>query len=203
MHLHIIDSHLKPAYLKSYASGKIFFETGTYRGDTVKIVSDTGLFEHIYSVELNKELANAAKEMFKSNDKITIIDGDSTEILMNFLSGHYMMNGEEQTNYDPKKYAITFWLDAHASGPLPGSKRHGPCPLYDELDMIAGHGIPGKEEHTIFIDDRRLFGTSEWGYVKEQDVISKLLEINPKYNIFHLDGHIKDDVLCATLKQKI
>jgi hypothetical protein len=90
-------------------------------------------------------------------------------------------------------------LDAHASGPLAGGKSGG-SPVIDELKIIKScHRFVGCKD-TIFIDDRRLFGSAEWSYVKEEDAIALLIEINPNYNIYYLDGHTKEDVICATLK---
>jgi hypothetical protein len=182
MELRIINSHLTMDYLKKYANGDIFVETGTYLGDTVHLALDFG-FKKIHTIELNEELWKRAGEEFKDKDVMVWL-GDSVESL------------EDIHKRLPTDEPVTYWLDAHASGPLPGGKSGG-SPVLDELRIIKKHG---NKNSTIFIDDRRLFGSAEWSYVKEEDAMALLKEINPEYNIYHLDGHIENDVICATIK---
>ena len=181
MKIRVIDSHLNEEYLEKYGNGKIFIETGTYLGDTVHLALQSG-YEKIHSIELNSDLFYNAVTAFSENPNVRIWFGDSVDCLSEIL---------EQIN-EP----ATFWLDAHASGPLPGGKSGG-SPVLDELRIIANHPI---KEHTIFIDDRRLFGGAEWSFVTEDSAIQLIKEINPSYNIYHLDGHTPEDVLCATIR---
>lgn len=179
--LRVIQSHLSSDYLKMYSNGKTFIETGTYLGDTIWLALDAG-FETIHSVELDDRLFINAKKLFDHKKQVMIWNGDSVDCLRQILG---MVDGP-----------ATFWLDAHASGPLKGG-RTGGSPVLDELKIIQEHPC---KEHSIFIDDRRLFGSEEWSGVKEEDAIKILKEINPSYNILFLDGHIEKDVLCATIK---
>lgn len=178
-------SHLKERYLMEYAAGPIFFETGTYKGQTVELVRRSKRhFRKIISVELNKELYEKATAYFTPLDpRITIIQGDSVDVTASVCQEH----GIEEP--------MTFWLDAHASGPLPGGKT-GPCPLLQELEAIY---MTGRKDHTIFIDDRRLLGTAEWGGVSEDEIMQILQKINPDYNIIHLNGETENDIICATV----
>lgn len=175
-------SHLNLDYLSRYGNGKVFIETGTYMGDTVKLALNAG-YEKIHSIELDPELYDRAFDMFKHNDHISIWFGDSIDCLKNIL----------ESLDEP----ATFWLDAHASGDLVGGKSGG-SPVVDELKLIKNHG---KNYHTIFIDDKRLFGSAEWSFVKEDDAMNLLKEINPEYNIYYLDGHIPCDVICASVRK--
>lgn len=174
-------SHLTLEYLSKYGNGKIFVETGTYMGDTVKLALNAG-FEFIHSVELDNDLYDRAYEMFKDEDRAKIWYGDSIDCLKEII----------------KKFdePATFWLDAHASGDLVGGKSGG-SPIVDELEIIKSHG---RKDHTIFIDDKRLFGSAEWSHVKEEDAMKIIREINPDYNIYYLDGHVRGDVICASVK---
>jgi hypothetical protein len=172
-------SHLTLDYLKTYASGDIFVETGTYLGDTVKLALEHG-FKKIHSIELNKKLYDDAVEMFKNEPTVKIWLGDSTEILPIII--------DEIGNN-----RATFWLDAHASGPLVGGKSGG-SPVVDELNII---GKSMCKEHTIFVDDKRLFGSAEWSYVSFDDAIKALGNINENYKIKLLDGHMPEDVICV------
>lgn len=195
-------SHLKLEYLKQYAVGNVFIETGTYMGDTVRIAQDYG-FDEIHSIELDTVLYNEAVKKFIDDKRVSIWHGDSADLVNTIISERAI----KLNRNDP----ITFWLDAHASGPLPGGK-NGPSPLIEELQSIVNlnrtivfdsvTGISIKEgtdfqTHTIFIDDRRLLGTAEWGGVNEAEVIDMLFKINPKYTIIHLDGHQESDIICA------
>lgn len=174
-------SHLTEEYLQRYGNGDIFVETGTYMGETVKLALGAG-YNRIYSCELNEPLYNDCVKMFRDNPNVTILLGDSIDCLEDILS---RITGP-----------ATFWLDAHASGPLVGGKSGG-SPVVDELKLIAKHDC---KEHTIFIDDRRLFGSAEWSFVREEDAIAVLQSINPNYNIHFLDAHVPTDVICASVK---
>ena len=181
MHLRIIESHLSLDYLNRYAVGDTFIETGTYRGDTVWLALECPRFKNVWSTELNKELYDIACETFKHKEQVHIWNADSVDALREIL-------------FEIVPGTCTFWLDAHASGPLPGGKSGG-TPVLDELRLIRDTGI---KDHTIFIDDRRLFGSAEWSYVTEAQALEVLKEINPDYRILHLDGFIEKDILCAT-----
>ena len=184
--LNIIDtekpsSHLNLDYLHQYGNGDTFIETGTYYGDTVQLALNAG-FNKIHSVELDTVLFDKAVKRFANNDNVRIWYGDSVDSLKDILA---LVNGP-----------ATFWLDAHASGELVGGKSGG-SPVVDELTIIQAHSC---NEHTIFIDDRRLFGSAEWSFVKEEDAMELLRKINPNYKILYLDGHVPGDVICATVK---
>lgn len=173
--------HLTKENLEKYGSGDTFIETGTYIGETVDMVLTTD-FQKIYTIELNEGLYNDAVKKYENESRVTCFQGDSIDCL--------------KTIVDNLDGPATFWLDAHASGPLPGGKSGG-SPVLDELDIIGNSTC---KEHTIIIDDCRLFGSAEWSFVKKEDAVKKILEINPKYNILFLDGHERNDVLWATVK---
>ncbi|NDB61554.1 hypothetical protein EB001_24405 [bacterium] len=173
--------HISKENLEKYGVGDTFIETGTYIGETVDHILTTD-FKNIHTIELNDQLYKDAVEKYKDEPRVTCWQGDSVDCL--------------KTVVDNLDGPATFWLDAHASGPLQGGKSGG-TPVLDELDIIASHPC---KEHTIIIDDCRLFGSNEWSYVSRDSAIKKILEINSKYNIYYLDGHIPGDVLWATLK---
>lgn len=193
-------SNLKIEYLKKYGSGKIFVETGTYFGDTVQLALDAG-YQHVHTIELNAELYEKCVERFKNDsERVTLWFGDSVDYIPKIV--------------DLLDQPATFWLDAHASGPLRGG-RYAPCPLVLELQSIFGKKTlkfsdKGTETvlqkssintHTILIDDRRLLGSAEWGYVQEQEIMDLLFAINPNYKIHYLDGHQTNDIICATVNE--
>jgi hypothetical protein len=174
-------SHLKKEYIQKFGYFDVFIETGTYLGDTIQLALEWG-FKEIHSIELNEELYQLASEKFKSHPNVKLWKGDSIHCLPLIL--------KQLTK------PATFWLDAHASGHLSGGLSGG-SPLLDELKIIDVHYI---HDHTIFIDDRRLFGSAEWSFLSEKEVLGALRTINPHYKFLNLDGHIPEDILCATIR---
>lgn len=165
--------------LKRLKHGSIFIETGTYLGDGIQAALDAG-FEVVHSIELDQTMYDNALERFKNDSRVTVWHGDSADML-----GHIL------DSIGPE--LCTVWLDAHASGPLPGG-RSGGTPVLDELAAIA----KSPARCLIMIDDRRLFGSYEWSGVTELDAINALQQIQCQYEISHEDGHVKDDILVCT-----
>ena len=193
------NCHLKLDYLNQYAGGLTFIETGTYMGAGVKRALEYG-FRNIHSIEIDDNFYELNVNQFKENSEVRLWHGDSVELLPEIMKEI----GEDEA---------VFWLDAHASGPLKGGI-HGPSPLLNELRITSGELSLSFDKgemkptfikrkvntHTIFIDDRRLLGSAEWGFVKEQDVMMLLNFINPEYKFFFLDGHVQEDIICATTR---
>lgn len=115
------------------ASISTLVETGTYLGLTVDAMK--GTFQRIYSVELDETLFLQAKSKFAKYPHITILQGDSGEVLRVLL---------EQVSCP-----CLFWLDAHYSG---GETARGPedTPILKELQIIFDHPQPN---HVVLIDD--------------------------------------------------
>jgi hypothetical protein len=173
--------HITIDYVKRYSKEfNYFIESGTLYGDTIDLMKP--YFTNIHSIEINTRLFLDALKKYKTDVNIFIWNGDSPDIIPQILK--------------LVKTSAVFWLDGHASGPLPGG-RYGGCPLVHELLAIKEHNI---KTHTIFIDDIRLFGCAEWDYVSKQSVLDVLFEINPNYTIEYLDGEIANDVLVAYIK---
>ena len=163
--------------LSQFAEGNTFVETGTYKGDGVQVAIDFG-FKHIHSIELNKELYEESTKRFNA-DHVKIWHGESPDKIKEILKGV-----TEQT---------TFWLDAHASGPLPGGS-YGGSPLVHEIKAIGEHHI---KNHVIIIDDCRLFGSQEWSGLRKEEVTDAFLDINNRYRVTYVDGEIPGDIMIA------
>lgn len=117
---------------------KVLVETGTYQGAMVEAMKRH--FDHVFSIELSKELYEAAKKRFKKDTNVEIIQGDS---------------GSELANLMPRiKHPALFWLDGHYSS---GSTAKGvkETPIFEELDHLLR--LP-EVNHVVVIDDARLFG---------------------------------------------
>lgn len=162
----------------------VFVETGTLEGESVKSALFAG-YKEIYSVELAEKYYLYSKDLFKYQDNIHIIYGDSVKVLAQIL---------------PKiESSITFWLDAHYSG---GDTTFADVlyPVMKELELIKLHHV---KTHTIIIDDLRLlkpeFPSVGFGI---EDLKAKIREINPEYNFYITSGHVDNDILVAEIKSQ-
>ena len=162
----------KQQIVKEYAekfSMDILIETGTYTGDMVFAAKDT--FNRIYSIEIDNDLYEHAKQRFSEYKYITIIKGDSSEELPKILA-------------DINQNCL-FWLDGHYSGGVT-SKGSFDTPIMIELKCIFEHQI---YEHIILIDDARCFnGLND--YPKLKDLKNYILKKHPNW-IFE----VKDDII--------
>lgn len=144
----------KRAIIGEYAAhcgARVFVETGTYLGDMVDAMRER--FDRVYSIELSEELAHRAKVRFAGDRRVEILQGDSASVLPGLL--------------DRIDEPCLFWLDGHFSGGLTalGDKI---SPIFEELETIFAHAV---REHTILIDDARLFTESE-GYPALEQVLA-------------------------------
>lgn len=131
---------VKQITVKTYASQfgiDIFVETGTYLGEMIDAVKYN--FKRIFSLELSQELYENAREKFSKHKHISIINGDSAQILPEILN-HV-------------REPCLFWLDGHYSG---GNTAKGEkeTPIMEELKQICAHP---DQNHLILIDDAREF----------------------------------------------
>ncbi len=172
---------LKKEVLKKYQN-KYFVETGTHVGNSVQLALDCG-FEKIITMEINPEKVEIAKQRFSNEieeGRVTILEGDTVETFPEALK---LLDG-----------TATFWLDAHwDDGP------HGEylCPLPIELEAIQKTSI---KNHTLLIDDRRLFGLSgtTWGHTIDEDgILESIADINKDYKISYENGCVPDDIIVA------
>jgi hypothetical protein len=158
---------------------RVFIETGTQHGYGIEVALECG-FEKIYSIDIDSKFHHEGSIKFKreiEQGRVELFIGDSALMLKDIL-----------------KYIdepVTFWLDAHADAGIIGKST---CPVIDELEQIRDHGI---NTHTILVDDRRMFGVY-WGVgTSEDDVKSKILTINPNYQIYLADGCEPNDIIVA------
>lgn len=134
---HIIKQRVLQAYANRYGL-KVLVETGTYYGDMVEAMKT--IFDHIYSIELNKYLHEKAKKRFKGAKHVDLIHGDSGKELLN------VMKKIDQP--------ALFWLDGHYSG-SETDRGEKDTPIWEELYHI----FSGQDSGHVIIDDARLFGT--------------------------------------------
>jgi hypothetical protein len=169
----------------------VFVETGTFEGDTIYKVANNEICKpsKIISLELSDVFLNRCKNRFENNSNVVLYKGNSKYDL-----------------YDKIKdinTKITFWLDSHWSGtPDVGCDSITICPILEELDQIKEHSI---NTHTIMIDDICLMQNTVNKYhgfpVSIEQILSKIFEINPKYEIKYFNDDIAlNNVLVAYIE---
>lgn len=161
---------------------KIFIETGTMQGRCCDLALDAG-YEELHTFEIDPIYYEFSSEKFKDNDKVNCYLGNSLDIMPEVLQ---KINGK----------LATYWLDSHfPTGYDINDIKF--APLIMELDIIKKYGNPNS---SILVDDVRLFKGNKdaWGMpYTTQDVIDKLMEINPKYIIEFASGFCPEDILVA------
>lgn len=125
-----------------------FVESGTCGGLTVKKLSK--YFKVLYTIELNRDYYERAKNNLSHIKNINFIYGDSGVMIPKVLS--------------LLKEPALFWLDAHYSG---GDTAKGEIdtPIVSELTAIISSPI----HHTIMIDDMTDF-TGNNGYPLKEEI---------------------------------
>ena len=144
-------------------------ETGTYLGDTVAALR--GDFSRIVSIELSDRLYRWARRRFVGVAGVTIVHGDSGEVLPRVLT--------------QLSEPCLFWLDGHYSAEITA---HGtrPSPVIEELEAIFGHSVAG---HVVLIDDARCFdGTGGWPDLDELRALVERYEPG-------LEFSVQDDII--------
>jgi len=142
-------SHIcKQGVVKEYARRhglRVLVETGTYLGDMIYATRD--VFDEIRSIELNPKFYRIARKRFARHSYVTIVHGDSGEVLGQVLSG--------------VDRPCLFWLDGHYTSGKYAIRGDRETPIEKELRHIAGH--PLKSSHVILIDDARDYtGTGDY-----------------------------------------
>ncbi|SRR6266404_3299312 len=156
---------IKQRIVKQYQSRyslNVFVETGTYLGDMVDAMKSS--FREIYSVELSQELYERARDRFRSEPNIHLLQGDSSDVLPQILK-------------DLREPAL-FWLDGHFSGGVT-ARGEVDFPILVELDHIRNHPI---KNHVILIDDARVF-TGDSNVPAREKIVESLRAINAAYSI--------------------
>ncbi len=149
----------------------ILVETGTFLGDTVAHFKDK--VDKVYSIELSQELAERAAKRFANDRHISILQGDSSEVLSGIL---------------PQLNSPTlFWLDGHYSSEFfigeeyfVTAKGETNTPIEKELTILLS--IP-KQIFAILIDDARLF-TGRNDYPTLKKIKKMVAQSTTQYTVF-------------------
>lgn len=154
---------IKQQNLREYAQKfglDVLVETGTYKGDMIAAMKDG--FRKLYSIELADHFFEAAAQRFCTEDKITILHGDSGVVLEKLVP---KLDGP-----------ALFWLDGHYSA---GTTARGDkdTPVIEEL----GHILKREDLRcAILIDDARCFeGESDQQYPSIDEVRALVEKLRP------------------------
>ena len=159
---HIVKQIIIKEYQSKYLY-KTLVETGTYLGDMIQAQKSN--FKKIYSIELGIDLFNNAKQRFKKDRNVIIIQGDSGKVLPDVL-------------LKINEPAI-FWLDGHYSAGIT-AKGDKDCPIFEELDAIFSYN---NFKHILLIDDARMF-VGEGDYPTIQELTNYIRSKNEKYRVY-------------------
>ena len=167
-----VSHFVKLRAIKTFAQKygiRVFIETGTYLGDMVQAVCDD--FDRIYSIELSEDLFKQAKNKFARCEHITIVYGDSPQVMPEIL----------------KRIDVPclFWFDGHYTAGI-NVKEEKEMPIWEELDHICKHPV---KNHVILIDDASLFvGINDCPHIESMQKL-----INRRFPDHIFDVH--DDIV--------
>jgi hypothetical protein len=164
---HIVKQRIVKDYARRF-SLETMIETGTYLGDMVDATRD--VFTKSFSIELDEKLYQQAKQRFYRDKGISIIHGDSGEVLPDILAGI--------------DEPCLFWLDGHYSGDIT-ARGQVDTPIVEELNHILNHAVAG---HVILIDDARCF-VGENSYPTIDELKARILQRFPNW-IFEAENDI-------------
>jgi hypothetical protein len=130
-----------------------------------------GLFEKVYSIELSENYAQRARQYFRRQKNVKIMQGDSGDVIASLM-------------HEINKPAL-FWLDGHYSADNTARGKKS-TPIMEELDHI----LRAQEmRHVILIDDARAFGKSE-DYPSMDELESFILSLRKNVTIT-----VEDDII--------
>jgi Glycosyl transferase family 2 len=124
--------------LKKALPFPVFFETGTFKGDTVNIMLP--LFDRLITAELSEPLWSEVTNRFAGEKRVEPYLGNSPDIISQFQP-------------ELKDTSVLFWLDAHWCVADDTSGEQSQCPLLQEILAIGQLN----DQSIILIDDARLF----------------------------------------------
>lgn len=127
-------------------------ETGTFLGETTAFLAES--CKRVITIELEPALAARARDRLRDRPHVTVLEGDSGELLQKVLVG--------------LDEPALFWLDGHFSGLHEGvqtARGAVDSPLRDELHALAAWA-PSRAS-AIVVDDARLLGTSGYPTLDE------------------------------------
>jgi len=152
-----------------------WIETGTYLGQTTKLLSKNGCM--VFSLEPEPILFANAESYFRNFKNVEILNGTSEEIFPNLLP---RISGN-----------VNFWLDGHYSAGIT-FRGEQDTPILDELKNIAKN-LNHFNEVCIMVDDIRCFNPhkAEYSTYPSVNILVSWAQENS------LTWHIEHDIFVA------
>jgi predicted O-methyltransferase YrrM len=141
-----VKQYILRSYVERFGIRQLV-ETGTFLGETTAALA--GDVSNVVSIELDDELHRKARERFKRRRNVTLLKGDSAELLPQVAA--------------EAPDATLFWLDAHYSYDDTARGDHD-TPVLSELEAVLARGACGD---VILVDDVRVFGQPGWPTLEE------------------------------------
>ena len=159
---------------KNNLQKSLWIETGTYYGDTTKILSD--IAEKVISIESDKRLYDLAIKKFENSKKINVINGESQNLLQDILKNESYKN-------------LCLFLDAHTcldhiTNKLVSKNETLETPIMIELNIIESY-IKKFNNINILIDDIRLFDGKTQNYPNLNEIVDWARKNNSSWFIEH------------------
>ena len=159
---------------KNNLQKSLWIETGTYYGDTTKILSD--IAEKVISIESDKRLYDLAIKKFENSKKINVINGESQNLLQDILKNESYKN-------------LCLFLDAHTcldhiTNKLISKNETLETPIMIELNIIESY-IKKFNNVNILIDDIRLFDGKTKNYPNINEIVDWARKNNSSWFIEH------------------
>ena len=156
---------------------KVFVETGTYEGASVRAALP--LFEELHTIELSATLYAHVVEGFEDVEQVHVYHGRSEDVL-------------RQLAPKLKRKSVLYWLDAHWSNEEHSEGADDQCPLLEELEAI-GTLDP---RSVVLIDDARLFlapppvPAPAEGWPELSQVLNRLSALSSTHELLVIDDVI-------------
>ena len=169
------DSIKHQVLINNNYSDSIWIETGTYYGETTKLLSK--ISKKTISIEADKELFETSKKKLENLKNVELFNGKSEDLLDKSIS----------ENLDFKNICI--YLDAHlCQDHLKNIKTFGSedtaTPILQELEVIKKYY--GKfKKFNVLIDDIRLFYGNFQNYPDKNILVDWCKENNFSWEIEH------------------
>jgi len=183
---------LDPAWIGRFARHfglRGFVETGTYLGQSLANVS--GLFERAVSIELSRELHEAALQKFADRGNVELLLGDSARRIG---------DASDLCRGLPTLY----WLDAHWSA---GNTARGDenTPIVQELSIVAGRA---STDDVVLIDDIRFFISIPAGFSTHEanggyPLLQEILTVLARFPGGGFEAVLLGDVLVCMSRERM
>jgi hypothetical protein len=163
------------AFLTRQLSSEVFVETGTFKGETLRMASK--YFKECHSVEMSPQLFADVQKAFEREKGVHLFNGPSPDFFRKYKF--------------PEK-AVVYWLDAHWCGADHTAGEESQSPILEELELLAPLG----DKSVVLIDDARLYlspplpphRVSQWPDF--HSIVTALLRLSSQHRLLVLNDVI-------------